>query len=126
MLFLNLKLIEKVNSDKNHGIKEVYCLAWWNFQFYVCIIEFCICQFVLAFVSFYYLHFKCEYVQVQDINFAMEASRKSQISFVTANSREETKYREGLPSVKKALDFSFQDMDGFLRLVRLAMEAISR
>ncbi|XP_074357148.1 cysteine-tryptophan domain-containing zinc finger protein 3-like isoform X1 [Apium graveolens] len=63
---------------------------------------------------------------VQDIHFAMEASKKSQISFVTANSREETKYGEGLPSVKKALDFSFQDMDGFLRLVRLAMEAISR
>ncbi|KAK1356951.1 CW-type domain-containing protein [Heracleum sosnowskyi] len=53
---------------------------------------------------------------VQDINFAMEASRKSQIAFVTANSREEAKYQEGLPSVKKALDFNFQDMDGFLRL----------
>ncbi|XP_017224679.1 cysteine-tryptophan domain-containing zinc finger protein 7 isoform X1 [Daucus carota subsp. sativus] len=62
----------------------------------------------------------------QDINFAMEASRKSRIAFVAANSREETKYREGLPSVKKALDFNFQDVEGFLRLVRLAMEAISR
>lgn len=64
-------------------------------------------------------------MQVQDIIFAMKASRKSQIAFVTANSREEIKYREGLPSVKKALDFCFQDIDGFLRLVRLAMEAIS-
>ncbi|KAL8100938.1 cysteine-tryptophan domain-containing zinc finger protein 3-like isoform X2 [Apium graveolens] len=62
----------------------------------------------------------------QDINFAMEASKKSRIAFVAANSREETKYREGLSSVKKALDFNFQDVEGFLRLVRLAMEAISR
>ncbi|WOG87318.1 hypothetical protein DCAR_0206541 [Daucus carota subsp. sativus] len=62
---------------------------------------------------------------VQEANFAMEASRKSRSAFLTA-SREETKYRDGLPSVKKALDFSFKDMDGFLRLVRLAMEAISR
>lgn len=45
---------------------------------------------------------------------------------MAANSREETKYREGLSSVKKALDFNFQDVEGFLRLVRLAMEAISR
>lgn len=67
-----------------------------------------------------------EHLQAQDINFAMEASRKSRIAFVAANSREETKYREGLPSVKKALDFNFQDVEGFLRLVRLAMEAISR
>lgn len=62
---------------------------------------------------------------MQEANFAMEASRKSRSAFLTA-SREETKYRDGLPSVKKALDFSFKDMDGFLRLVRLAMEAISR
>lgn len=56
----------------------------------------------------------------------MEASRKSQTVFAAANLRvEETKSLEGMSSVKKALDCNFQDVEGFLRLVRLAMEAIS-
>ncbi|XP_028085244.1 LOW QUALITY PROTEIN: uncharacterized protein LOC114286290 [Camellia sinensis] len=70
---------------------------------------------------------------LQDVNFAMESSRKSQIAFA-----EEAQHREGITSikraqhrediifVKRALDFSFQDVDELLRLVRLAMEAISR
>ncbi|XP_021675068.2 cysteine-tryptophan domain-containing zinc finger protein 7 isoform X3 [Hevea brasiliensis] len=63
----------------------------------------------------------------QDVNFAMEASRKSRIAFVAANvSLGETQHREGLSSIKKALDFYFQDIEGLLRLVRLAIEAISR
>ncbi|XP_022876551.1 uncharacterized protein LOC111394790 isoform X2 [Olea europaea var. sylvestris] len=63
----------------------------------------------------------------QDISFAMEASRKSRIAFAAANPRlGETQHREGISSVKKALDFNFQDVDGLLRLVRVAMEAISR
>lgn len=57
----------------------------------------------------------------------MEASRKSRIAFAAANPRlGETQHREGISSVKKALDFNFQDVDGLLRLVRVAMEAISR
>ncbi|GFZ13717.1 CW-type zinc finger [Actinidia rufa] len=61
-----------------------------------------------------------------DVNFAMEASRKSRTAFVAANPRmEEAQNREGIISVKRALDFHFQDMEGLLRLVRLAMEAIS-
>ncbi|PSR94773.1 MORC family CW-type zinc finger protein [Actinidia chinensis var. chinensis] len=62
-----------------------------------------------------------------DVNFAMEASRKSRTAFAAANPRmEEAQNREGIISVKRALDFHFQDMEGLLRLVRLAMEAISR
>ncbi|KAK4273181.1 hypothetical protein QN277_021631 [Acacia crassicarpa] len=63
----------------------------------------------------------------QDVTFAMEASRKSRIAFSAANSSlSEEKHADGISSVKKALDFSFQDVEGLLRLVRLAMEAISR
>ncbi|GMQ00010.1 hypothetical protein CsSME_00047264 [Camellia sinensis var. sinensis] len=63
----------------------------------------------------------------QDVNYAMEASRKSRSAFAAANPRmEEAQHREGLTSVKRALDFNFQDVEGLLRLVRLAMEAISR
>ncbi|XLR55015.1 hypothetical protein HN51_023317 [Arachis hypogaea] len=64
---------------------------------------------------------------VQDMNSAMEASRRSQSAFAAANSNlGEGKYAEGLSSIKKALDFSFQDIEGLLQLVRLAMEAIAR
>ena len=60
------------------------------------------------------------------MNFAMEASRKSQIAFAAASaSLGETKYAEGISSIKKALDFNFHDVGGLLRLVRLAMEAIN-
>ncbi|KAL6978422.1 hypothetical protein U1Q18_020089 [Sarracenia purpurea var. burkii] len=63
----------------------------------------------------------------QDVSFAMEASRKCRIAFAAANPRlEETHCKEGITSVKRALDFNFQDVDGLLRLVRLAMEAINR
>ncbi|XP_057483856.1 cysteine-tryptophan domain-containing zinc finger protein 7-like [Actinidia eriantha] len=61
----------------------------------------------------------------QDVNSAMDASRKSRTAFTAANLRkEEPQYREGITSVKTALDFNFQDVVGFLHLVRLAMEAI--
>ena len=57
----------------------------------------------------------------------MEASRKSRIAFAAANANMgEAKYGEGISSIKKALDFNFQDIDGLLLLLRLAMEAISR
>ncbi|CAK9178035.1 unnamed protein product [Ilex paraguariensis] len=62
----------------------------------------------------------------QDVNFAMEASRKALIAFAAANSRlEDAQYKEGITAVKKALDFNFLDVEGLLRLVRLAMEAVS-
>ena len=37
----------------------------------------------------------------------------------------EDKSGEAISSLKRALDFNFQDVDGLLRLVRLAMEANS-
>ena len=65
-------------------------------------------------------------MQAQDVNYAMEASRKSQIAFAAANSSLGGAERgEVISSVKKALDFNFQDVEGLLRLVRVAMEAIS-
>ncbi|CAL0320600.1 unnamed protein product [Lupinus luteus] len=63
----------------------------------------------------------------KDMNFAMEASRKSRHAIAAANSsRGEGKHGEGISSIKQALDFSFQDVEGLLRLVRLAMENIAR
>ncbi|KAF8394535.1 hypothetical protein HHK36_020746 [Tetracentron sinense] len=54
----------------------------------------------------------------QYINFAMEASRKSQNAFAVANSSlEEARHGEGISSVKRVLDFNFQDVEGLLRLV---------
>ncbi|KAM1101799.1 hypothetical protein ACFX2B_008032 [Malus domestica] len=63
----------------------------------------------------------------QDVNFAMEASRKSWLAFAAANTNTgDAKRAEGISAIKRALDFHFQDVEGLLRLVRLAMEAISR
>lgn len=63
----------------------------------------------------------------QDVNFAMEASRKSRNAFAAAKaSLGVGKNSDGISSIKKALDFSFQDVEGLLRLVRLAVEAINR
>ncbi|XVE77660.1 hypothetical protein DITRI_Ditri13aG0080300 [Diplodiscus trichospermus] len=62
----------------------------------------------------------------QDVNYATEASRKSQNAFKAANlSLGGDESGEVISSVKKALDFNFQDVEGLLRLVRMAMEAIS-
>ena len=55
----------------------------------------------------------------------MEASRKSQTAFAAANSSlEEAQNTECITSVKKVIDFSFQDVDGLICLVQQAMEAI--
>ncbi|XP_038876723.1 cysteine-tryptophan domain-containing zinc finger protein 7-like isoform X2 [Benincasa hispida] len=63
----------------------------------------------------------------QDVNFAMEASRKSRIAFAAANaSSGGTTNKEGISCIKTALDFNFQDVEGLLALVRIAMEAINR
>ncbi|KAJ6319805.1 hypothetical protein OIU78_015254 [Salix suchowensis] len=63
----------------------------------------------------------------QDVNSAMDASRKSHLAFAAANiSLGEARCGEGISSIKTALDFNFQDVEGLLRLVRLAIEAISR
>lgn len=70
---------------------------------------------------------KYDELQAQDVNFAMEASRKSRNAFAAANTNVgDAKRLEGISSIKRALDFNFHDVEGLLRLVRLAMDAISR
>uniref|UniRef100_M1ASZ4 CWZF3/5/7 THD domain-containing protein n=2 Tax=Solanum tuberosum TaxID=4113 RepID=M1ASZ4_SOLTU len=56
----------------------------------------------------------------------MDASRKSRVAFAAAYpGHSDTQCKVPALSVKKALDFSFHDVNNFLRLVRIAMEAIS-
>lgn len=56
------------------------------------------------------------------MNTAMEASRKARVAFAAAS----VSMKDGITPIKRALDFNFHDVDGLLRLVRLAKEAISR
>ncbi|CAN0899011.1 Cysteine-tryptophan domain-containing zinc finger protein 3 [Linum grandiflorum] len=63
----------------------------------------------------------------QNVNLAMEASRKSRTAFAAASiSLGESRSGEVIASIKTALDFSFHDVEGLLRLIRLAVEAIRR
>ncbi|OIV95409.1 hypothetical protein TanjilG_06278 [Lupinus angustifolius] len=63
----------------------------------------------------------------QDMNYAMEASRRSRNAFAAANSSPGVgKNAYDVSSIKKALDFSFQDVEGLLHLVRLAVEGMNR
>ncbi|XP_031131223.1 uncharacterized protein LOC116032675 [Ipomoea triloba] len=63
----------------------------------------------------------------KDVNAAMEASRRAQNAFGAANIiLEEAQNLEAISSVKQVIDFSFQDVEELTRLVRLAIEAISR
>ncbi|GAA0152761.1 hypothetical protein LIER_11159 [Lithospermum erythrorhizon] len=62
----------------------------------------------------------------QDTNAAMEASRKSRATLAAANLRPgDANSGDGFSSVKRALDFNFEDVDGLLRLIRIAKDAIS-
>ena len=80
-----------------------------------------------------YLYYFMEYwvivfvmLQTQDINFAMEAATKCQSTFVAANAMmEETRNRDCITSIRRVIDFSFQDVDELVRLVRNATKAIS-
>ncbi|XP_055813375.1 cysteine-tryptophan domain-containing zinc finger protein 7 isoform X2 [Solanum dulcamara] len=63
----------------------------------------------------------------QEVNLAMDASRKSRVAFAAAYpGHSDTQCKVPALSVKKALDLSFHDVDSLLRLIRIAMEAISR
>ncbi|KAK6930129.1 Zinc finger, CW-type [Dillenia turbinata] len=63
----------------------------------------------------------------QDIISAMEAASKSQNAFAAATvGLEEAHNTEGFISLKRVVDFSFQDVEGLVCLVRLAKEAIGR
>lgn len=79
--------------------------------------------FILVCSSF----FKYLYIfQAQIVGLAMDASWKSQNAVAAANLLlAEAGNKEGISSLKRVLDFSFHDVDGFLHLVRLAMEALN-
>jgi len=64
----------------------------------------------------------------QDVNLSMDASRKSRVALTACieNSGEAQQQGEGIISIKSALDYNFQDMEGLLRLVKLAMKANNR
>ncbi|KAF3456193.1 hypothetical protein FNV43_RR00843 [Rhamnella rubrinervis] len=63
----------------------------------------------------------------QDVSFAMEASRKSQTAFAAAHlTMEEAQNKDCIVSLKSVIDFSFQDIEELIRLVKVAMEAINR
>lgn len=66
-------------------------------------------------------------LQTQDAEAAMEAFRKSHNAISATNvNMEEEQLRDCVSSVKRVLDFSFQDVEELVRLVRISMEAISR
>ncbi|KAK4766934.1 hypothetical protein SAY86_014685 [Trapa natans] len=61
----------------------------------------------------------------QDVNNAMEASRRTMAAFSAASSKcGDAQWEEVLSSVKRAIDFHFQDIEGLLQLVRIATQAI--
>ncbi|KAJ6918227.1 hypothetical protein NC651_012459 [Populus alba x Populus x berolinensis] len=63
----------------------------------------------------------------EDVNLAMEASRKSQAAFAAAEIiLAETGNTEGISSIKKVLDIGFHDVEGLLRLIRLAIESLHK
>ncbi|KAL8167751.1 hypothetical protein V2J09_009250 [Rumex salicifolius] len=62
---------------------------------------------------------------MQDVNSAMEASRKSQRAFSAAQAAmKQADSKDGIAFVKRVVNFNFHDVEGLLRIVRLALEAI--
>ncbi|KAL0715052.1 hypothetical protein Bca4012_022031 [Brassica carinata] len=64
----------------------------------------------------------------QNVNLGMDASRKSRVALAASieNLGEAQQQGEGIISIKSALDYNFQDLEGLLRLVKLAMKANNR
>ncbi|KAF2590671.1 hypothetical protein F2Q70_00041273 [Brassica cretica] len=64
----------------------------------------------------------------QNVNLGMDASRKSRVALAASveNLEEAQQQGEGIISIKSALDYNFQDLEGLLRLVKLAMKANNR
>lgn len=66
-------------------------------------------------------------LQTQDINLAMEASRKCKTTYMAASlNMEDSWNRDCITSIRKVVDFSFQDVDELVHLVLTAMKAITR
>lgn len=56
----------------------------------------------------------------------MEASKKAQNAFAAATANlGEAENKDAVISVKRVIDFSFQDVEELIRLVRQAIEAIN-
>lgn len=55
----------------------------------------------------------------------MEASRKAQNAFAAATNVEKAESKDAFFSVKRVIDFSFQDVEELIRLVKQAIEAIN-
>lgn len=65
-------------------------------------------------------------LQARDMISAMEASGKSRNAFAAASScASEGKHVDYVASVKKVIDFSFQDVGELIQLVRIATETIT-
>lgn len=65
-------------------------------------------------------------MQTHEVSSGMEASKKSQNAFAVASiNLEESQNRELITTLKKVIDFSFQDVEELVGLVQLAKEAIS-
>ncbi|KAI3459285.1 hypothetical protein Pfo_015948 [Paulownia fortunei] len=61
----------------------------------------------------------------KDVNSAMEAAKKSHDTLAAAHVKlEESQNKEGIVPVKRAIDFSFQDVEELIRLVWLAFNTI--
>lgn len=66
-------------------------------------------------------------LQTQDVHYAMEASRKCQSTLTAANViLEEARNRDCITSLRRVVDFSYQDVDELVGLVWIATKAISR
>ncbi|KAG8372966.1 hypothetical protein BUALT_Bualt12G0122000 [Buddleja alternifolia] len=62
----------------------------------------------------------------KDVNCAMEAAKKSQDTLAAAHVKlEESQNKEGIVSVKRVIDFSFQDVNELIRLVWVAFNTIN-
>ncbi|KAG4378362.1 hypothetical protein GLYMA_17G024800v4 [Glycine max] len=62
----------------------------------------------------------------QDINLAMEASRKCKTTYMAASlNMEDSWNRDCITSIRKVVDFSFQDVDELVHLVLTATKAIT-
>ncbi|KAI5082743.1 hypothetical protein GOP47_0002486 [Adiantum capillus-veneris] len=61
---------------------------------------------------------------VMDTGSALDALTKSVNAFTAAESALSSFTTEGMSALRKVLDFSFHDVDSFVRLVRIALEAM--
>lgn len=60
------------------------------------------------------------------MNSALEAGKKSQDAFAAAHVElKKSQHRDAIDSIKRVIDFSFQDVEELVRLVWLAFNSIN-